>query len=392
MDARDHMTFGFPRMHTEAGERRDFLPSLMGKLTRLGVEVFVESGIGSGMGFEDADYASVSPRVQIVDHDAALAQDIVVVLRAPDDDLSKMRSGSTLISMLHYSTRPSRVQRLRDLGLRAISLDAIVDDRGFRLVEDARAVAWNGLKVAFDVLEESYPQLVDRHRPPIEVTVMGAGSIGKHAVEAATKYGDLARDARYRRLGLPGVQVVTIGRNLTPDSRHMQQRMRTSDVLVDATKRHDASHPVVPNAWIALLPMHAVICDLVVDPYDESRDRRTVRGIEGIPQGNLDRYILPPADPAWHETVPAGVPTRQRRTVVSCYSWPGIHPRPGMEAYEMQLWPLLEVLVERGGVQGLRPDGSYHERALCRATLPGGEQEIPVPRDASGERTSLLTG
>jgi hypothetical protein len=36
---------------------------------------------------------------------------------------------------------------------------------------------------------------------------------------------------------------------------------------VDATARRDPSVALVPNAWLGLLPEHAVICDLAVDPY-----------------------------------------------------------------------------------------------------------------------------
>jgi hypothetical protein len=40
-----------------------------------------------------------------------------------------------------------------------------------------------------------------------------------------------------------------------------------------------------------------------------------------------------------------------------------------MELYGKQLMPLLETLVEGGGLAGVRPDGSFHERALHRGSL-----------------------
>ncbi len=364
------LTVGFPRMRKEPRERRDFLPPLIGKLIDHGADIVVERGIGSGMGYEDSDYAALGPHIRSGSHEDAYRQDIVVVLRCPnDDELGLVRRGAALVSMLHFPTRSGRVARLCRQGVDAIAMDCIVDDSGTRLVEDSRSVAWNGLEAAFDALEQTYPKFRDRDRPPIHVTVMGAGAIGRHAVEAATKYGKTERAGDLLSRGVPGVEVVTVGRNLTGDARYMEERLRVTDVLVDTTLRSDPSVPLVPNASIELLPEHAVICDCVVDPYQLHTDPPTVRGIEGIPQGDLDGYVFPPDDPAWERTVPDGVPHEHRRTVVSCYSWPGVHPEACMRLYGAQLAPLLETLVERGGVSGLREDGRFHERALDRAAI-----------------------
>jgi alanine dehydrogenase len=369
------MRIGFPRMHKEAGERRDFLPSLLGALADAGATVVAERGIGSGMGLDDGDYLRRSPRIRIGEAADAYAQDVVVTLRSPESEgFTRLRPGATLVAMLHYATRPARVARLRALGLDAISLDSIADDVGKRLVVNAAAVAWNGVETAFDVLAATWDRFLDPGRAPTEVLVTGVGTIGRHAVEAATKYGDPARRDALLEAGVPGVIVRGVGRNVTCDPALMRTLLATTDVFVDASQRDDPTRPLIPNAWIAELPRHAVICDLVVDPYLVDQAERqdhppTVRSIEGIPRGNLDRYVFAPDDPDWSATVPAGVPTAERRHTVSCYSWPGVRPRPCMELYGSQLEPLLLTLIERGGVGALRPDGSFHERALRRACL-----------------------
>jgi alanine dehydrogenase len=93
-----------------------------------------------------------------------------------------------------------------------------------------------------------------------------------------------------------------------------------------------------------------------------------VKGIEGIPQGNLDKYIFAPDDPVYDQ-LPECVAARHRRYVVSCYSWPGIFPRECMQVYGHQLQPIMRVLFERGGIERINPAGSFFERAIARAQL-----------------------
>jgi alanine dehydrogenase len=292
-----------------------------------------------------------------------------MVLRSPNPaEMALMRPGACLISMLHYPTRPRRVARLKELGIKSISLDSIVNDVNLRLVEDMRAVAWNGLEAAFGALESCFPGF---HRPggePFRALILGTGMVGKHAVEAATKLGSVERNRQHIRSGGPGSLAISVGRSLTHQPDRMKILFEQADLLVDATQRSNPSLPVVPNEWIAWLPRHAVIADLAVDPYTLDIDPPVVRGVEGIPQGSLDQYIYHPSDPNWERTIPPQVPTANRRTTATCYSWPGIHPEASMQHYAKQLEPLMDVLAQTG-YDGLSLRGGYFERALYRATL-----------------------
>ena len=68
-----------------------------------------------------------------------------MVLRAPEGRYELLRPGAILLSMLHFSTRPARVELLRGLGIEAIALDMVTGDDGRRLVQNLRDVARNGL-------------------------------------------------------------------------------------------------------------------------------------------------------------------------------------------------------------------------------------------------------
>ena len=359
-------TFGLPRMGKEKGERRVFLPDFVQQMMALGAHIYLEEGYGSSLGYNFAEYRQSSAMLHTCSRAEAFQKDVVLVLRAPErSEFDLLRRGSVLFSMLHYGTRPWRVNQLNELGVNAISMDSIVNDDGLRMVENMAAVAWNGLETAFDVLEKQLPGLRHADGHPLHILILGAGMVGKLAVEAATKFGSIERAET-----LPDVPVVAqvVGRSVTSHAALMRRLFEEADILVDATARRDSSHPVVPNDWIQSLPEHAVIADLAVDPYLLNDDPPVVRGIEGIPQGNLDQYVFKPQDPAWTATIPDCIPTTHRRTVVSCYSWPGIHPDACMHHYARQLRPLLEALLEKG-YDGLSLQGSYFERALYRATL-----------------------
>lgn len=366
------ISIGLPCMHLEKGERRDFLPSFVAELLSHDAEVYLEHGYGSGMGLKEIDYPTGNPNLKFTSLDETYRQDIVLVLRYPGDEpIRSMRPGACLISMLHYPTRPTRVEFLRSCNIDAVSLDTIKDDLGKRLVENLRSVAWNGVEVAFKTLQEHYPApgIEDPNRYPIKVTVMGAGAVGGYAIQAAVRYGNENYWKYLAARGVTGVQVTAVEYDLTNHAGVMTQILKYTDILVDATQRPDPSRPVIPNDWIALMRPHAVLLDLSVDPYDgDSEVIHSIKGIEGIPQGNLDRYVFAPDDPAY-DSIPAWVNSQNRRYAVSCYSWPGIKARECMEVYGMQLKPIFNAILSSGDIRKIRPDSNFFHRAISRAML-----------------------
>ncbi len=367
---RSALTLGLPRMHMEAAERRDFLPDLIVAADRAGARsIVLEHGYGAGMGLTADDYRSSSSKVRFADYDEVLSSDVVAVIRCPSEaTVRAMREGTLLVTMLHYPTRPERTRMLADSGLHAISLDAVTDDLGRRLVEYLEAVAWNGVRLAFVEIARIHPFFAHPSRRPLRVTCLGAGAVGGHAVRAATRYGDPGLREELAANDVPGVEVTVVDFDLTRHEDYLLSRLEVTDLLIDATQRLDPTRPVVPNPWIAALSGDAVILDLAVDPYDFRVEPPRTKGIEGIPHGNLDRFVFPIDDPAWDQ-LDHGIDTRERRLALSCYAWPGIDPLDCMRVYGRQIEPVLAVALRRP-VDELDP-GSVdpYERAVARAEL-----------------------
>jgi alanine dehydrogenase len=364
------VSVGLPRIHRERGERRDFLPSLVRWLDAAGVgDIVLEHGYGSGMLIPASSYAEASDRVRLASYAECMQQDIVVVLRCPaDGDLEMLRPGAVFLSMLHFSTRVRRARLLLDMGVRAVSLDALLDEAGRRTVENLDIVAWNGTREAFRQIRLRHPNFEHPSRRPLHVTCLGAGAVGGRAVHAAMRYGDPELHRRLATTGVRGVEGTVVDADLTGDEDYMLSRLETTDLLIDATHRLDAGRPVVPNAWLAALPADAVILDLAADPYELDGSPPVTKAIEGIPQGDLDTWLFPVGHPAWDRTDPR-VDRRNRRVALSCYSWPGLDPPRSMRVYGTQLEPVLQVVLD-SSPDSWEVDGPDHqERAVARAEV-----------------------
>lgn len=364
------LSVGLPRMTEHPGERRDFLPRFVRALEGLGAsEVVLEEGYGAGVGFTPQDYLEGTEATRFGEHDGCLDQEVVVVLRCPPEDaLKRLRPGTILVTMLHFATRPSRNELLRTMGVRAVSLDSVTDDRGRRMVENLELTAWTGVAEAFRHLALGWGLFAVPGRPPIRVTLLGAGALGAHAVRAASRYGDHELRDALHHAGVPGVEVAVVDQDLSWHEDYMLQRLRATDLLIDATLRRDLSVPVIPNAWLQVLPAHATLLDLAADPYDLARRPPAIKGIEGIPSGSVERFAFETDDPAWEEPGDA-VDTTWRRRTLSCNAWPGLRPRESMERYGEQMETVMEVVLGRP-IDGWDRGSAHHgERAVARGEL-----------------------
>jgi alanine dehydrogenase len=361
-------SIGFPRMHKEKGEKRDFLPELFEKLKRYKeINIFVEEGYGTGMGYLPEDYLRKNPNLKFADHNEVYEKDMIVVLRAPEDEeIRMMKRGSVLLSMLHYDTRPLRNKLLEQRGIICFSMDSLTDDNNVRMLVNYSGTARSGVKVAFNELRKRMPDFYSPSRRPINVTIIGMGAVGLNAVKAFEELSDIEFFDSNEEV--PGIIIRMIPRNITKDKKLLAPILKETDILVDASKRSDPSEIIIPNRLISLLPQHAIILDLSADPYNDRISPMQVKGIEGIPTGTLDKYVIEPDDELYN-TIPEGVNSENRRVVVSCNAWPGVDPAECMAIYGEQILPFLQVLLEKDPLSLDINSDNLYERALVRGSL-----------------------
>ncbi|WP_422484682.1 hypothetical protein [Gudongella sp. DL1XJH-153] len=361
-------SIGFPRMNKEESERRDFVPLLF-RLLQLNqdIEILVEEDYGIGMGFGINDYLLANDRIKILPRREVFNADMVVVLRTPEEDeLKWMKPGAVIFSMLHYDTRESRNNLLQELQIIPFSMDGIEDDWNRRMVVNYSGTSYSGVEVAFNELKKKTDHFKIPGNRPIYAGILGFGAVGLEAAKALKYYSDhffLNNESE-----TPGMIINLYPRSITENPKILKEQLNFMDILVDASRRRDPTQYIIENSWLEEMPSHGIILDLSADPYNTDISPIQVKGIEGIPTGTLDQLVFGPEDPAY-DSIPEGVDTTHRRTVVSCNAWPGVDPIGCMTLYSKQLIYFLRELISKDPENlSIQSDDPY-ERALVRSSL-----------------------
>lgn len=362
-------TVSFPKMHKEENEKRDFLPDFFIFLLTEDIDIYLEIGYGDGMDFTKEDYLNANPKIKFVSHQECYEKDIIVVLRSPEsNEIEYMKNGSILISMLHYPTRPIRVENLKDSHIMGISLDSIRNDFLERMVVNYNGTSGNGIELSFNALSASMKDYYSKGRGVINVSIMGIGMIGLMAAKSAREFGCQKVNDSMSEFGAKGVLVNMLPRNITCDAEEMIRLMKETDILVDATTRDDSTKYIIENKYLGYLKKHAIILDLTADPYLKGVNPIQVKAIEGIPTGTLDNPVIFSND-ILYDNLPNGVSSINRRTVVSCNAWPGIKPKECMALYGKQLNPILKRIIRKDITTFNELSDNYFERAIYRGTI-----------------------
>ncbi|QSX06254.1 alanine dehydrogenase [Sedimentibacter sp. zth1] len=357
-------SYGFPKMNKEIEEVRAFLPSFFRELKEANIDIWLENNYGEEMGLSEDDYLKENKHINFVKRDIVFSKDVVVVLRTPEsEDLKKMKSGSILVSMLHYITRESRNLLMKRLGIISFSMDSMIDDDNRRVVVNFYETAFSGAQQALNKLEINLEnKSLNR---PVNVVIIGIGVIG---LTVAKAFKDLSNEKFYKlNEEYGGLKITLLTRSMTGNSNLFRDELKKADILVDASSRKDTSKYIVTNQDLKELPLHSIILDITADPYDFKKEPHQVKAIEGIPTGTLDQLVFKTDDRAYDE-INNFMNTINRRLVVSCNAWPGVNPIVSMKLYGRQLLPILRVLINKEHEQLSVDSKNYYERILARSS------------------------
>lgn len=213
-------------------------PQTVSKIVGLGFEVVVEKGAGVLSSFPDSHY--VDAGAKIVTKAQAWASPIVMKVGPPQDsEISSLKPGSTLFSVLSPALQPELLKKLAARNVTAIALDAVPRISRAQSMDVLSSMSnLAGYRAVIEAAHEFGRLFTGQVTaagkvPPAKVLVAGAGVAGLAAIGAASSMGAIVRATDPR----PEVadQVKSIGGSYV--AVEVEEKMESSDGYAKATSK-----------------------------------------------------------------------------------------------------------------------------------------------------------
>ena len=196
------MKIGVPK-EIHAGEKRvATTPEVIGHLKKLGFEVLVEAGAGSGAHFSDAAYSEAGATVVNNPKSVWSDSDIVLKVRGPElngEEINLLKEGQILISFLWPAQNPDLLKKLAEKKVTAMAMDMVPRISRAQKMDALSSMAnIAGYRAVVEAAQNFgrffTGQITAAGKvPPAKVMVIGAGVAGLAAIGAAKSMGAIVR-------------------------------------------------------------------------------------------------------------------------------------------------------------------------------------------------------
>ncbi len=316
------MRIAIPK-ETHPGEHRiPITPAHAQKLREMGADVVVESGMGAGCGFADAEYTAAGVTVSPDRRALFNSADLLLRLRKPQlEEIGLMKRGAIHISYLDPFNEHTLVKALRDAGITAISMEMIPrttrSQKMDALSSQANLAGYIAVLQAATHLPRIFPMMMTPAGTikPANVFVIGAGVAGLQAIATAKRLG--AKVTAFDTRPVVAEQVRSVGakfleidlgetgqteggyaKELTPEQVEKQRQAQKaviarSDVVITTAQVFGRKPPVlVTKDMIKGMAPGAVIVDMAAETGGNvegsvPNEVVTYAGVTIIGKGNL---------------------------------------------------------------------------------------------------------
>jgi NAD(P) transhydrogenase subunit alpha len=320
------MRIAIPR-ETHPGENRvPIIPDVAKKLVNLGAEVVIESGMGVGSGFQDAEYTEVGAQVSTDRAGLLGSADVVLRLRKPQlDEVSTLKSGCIHISYLDPFNEHELVRAFQAQGVTAISMEMIPrstrSQKMDALSSQANLAGYVMVMLAAQYLPRIFPMMMTPAGTlkPAKIFIIGAGVAGLQAIATAKRLG--ARVTAFDTRPVVAEQVESLGakfleidlgetgqtadgyaKELTPEQIQIQRdaqkaTIAESDVVITTAQVFGRKAPlIVTRDMVEGMATGSVVIDMAAETGGNvegsvANQVVDINGVTVVGQGNLANEV-----------------------------------------------------------------------------------------------------
>ena len=286
------MRIAVPR-EIKSGEKRVALvPDIISKLTKVGLEVVIESGAGVAAQYSDKQFNDAGAQVKSTD---VIADADVVLSVQPLNpaQMKTLKKGAITISFLSPTGSADSIEAAISAGVTAISLEMVPRISRAQsmdaLTSQALCAGYKASLVAAELSPKFFPLLMTAAGTitPAKVVVLGAGVAGLQAIATAKRLGAVVsaydvRPASADEVKSMGAKFITLelealegaggyAREMTEERANKQRELLTpyiaaADVLITTAAVPGRTAPrLVTAAMISHMAPGSVVVDLAAE-------------------------------------------------------------------------------------------------------------------------------
>ena len=196
------MIVGVPREGFPGERRVALVPAALANLSKIGLEVIVESGAGVEAGYPDADYVSKGAKVISDRAEIFRAADIIVQVLSPGandktgaEDLAQFRPNQIVIGFFRPMNSVDVLKDLAQRGVTSFSVELIPRTTRAQSMDALSSMAtvagYKAVLIAADIVPKFFPMLTTAAGTitPARVLILGVGVAGLQAIATARRLG-----------------------------------------------------------------------------------------------------------------------------------------------------------------------------------------------------------
>lgn len=266
---------GLPKETAYQEKRICLSPDAVAAITAHGHRVMIESGAGKWARFSDKDYSDAGAEIT-KDTRKVFSCPTILKIEPPSlEELENINPQTTIISALQIKTQCKEYfQKLAEKRITALGFEFIRDDDGSYPI--VRALSEIAGTASVLIASEIMSNHADGNGlmfgnisgvPPVEVVIIGAGTVGEFATRSAIGLGASVKvfDSSLTKLRNIQANLTNTFYTSTIQPKNLSKALKRADVVIGAVRGKDRSPVLITDNMVQSMKRGAVIIDVSID-------------------------------------------------------------------------------------------------------------------------------